>query len=296
MDYRHRVFVAVANNLSFSKAAEELFISQPAVTRHIKELESHIGTALFLRKGNRISLTPAGEITYRYAQKAQNLYAEMEHEIGSLTHNYTGQLRIGASSTMSQYIIPPLLAEFHQRYPNIELTLMNGNSFEMEQMLNKDLIDLALVENESSRSDLRYIKFMNDEIVVIAGSNTRVGRKKKLSLPDLQNLPMVVRERGSGTLEVIEHQLKHAGISLEKLNILLHLGSTEAIKSFLPYFEGIGLVSLRSIEKEIQLNLLRILPVTNFSILRHFRIVLPKGPATGFTEKFVQFLETNKQA
>lgn len=290
MDYRYKVFLAVANNLSFSKAAEELFISQPAVTKHIKELENKLCIALFLRKGNRISLTTAGNIVYNYAQKAFSLHTELEYEIGALKNTMKGRLRLGASSTISQYILPQILADFHSRFPGIEVSLNNGNSFDMEKMLAGGQIDIAIVENQSSRADFRYKKLIEDEIVAITGINSNYAKLNSINLNDLQTMPLILRERGSGTLEVIEHQLKKANIDIESLNIVIHLGSTEAIKNFLTHYDGIGLVSIKSIKKEIQLNSLKIIPIKNLKIFRDFRIVLTKGPETGFVDKFIQFL------
>src|SRR5690554_1094718 len=126
MDYRDTVFLAVAENLSFSKAANELFISQPAVTKHIKELESKLNSTLFDRKGNKIYLTKSGEITYGYLKKILHQYEELEFELGRMNNLFKGTLRIGASSTISQYLLPQVIAEFHKRYPEIELFVYNG--------------------------------------------------------------------------------------------------------------------------------------------------------------------------
>ncbi|GET28584.1 LysR family transcriptional regulator [Prolixibacter sp. SD074] len=289
MDYRYQVFLAVANNLSFTKAAQEMYISQPAVTRHIRELENTLGLALFNRKGNRITLTAAGEIVYRYAQKTHILYDELQYELGTLKQTFSGSLRLGASSTISQYVIPEVIAAFHTRYPDIEVSLINGNSFEMEQKLQENRIDLAMVENYSSKTDLQYVDFSDDEIVVIAGHTCKFGRNANGTLAELQHIPLVVRERGSGTLEVIEQYLKSAGYPLDRLNVILHLGSTEAIKNFLPRFNGIGLVSVNAIHKEIQLNTLKIIPVKGLNIKRKFRFAYPKGPLTGNVKYFVDF-------
>jgi len=155
MDFRIKVFLSVANNLSFTKASREMHISQPAVTKHIKELEKHFNLALFERRGNRITLTSAGEVMYRYAQKYTRLSSSLEYEISLLQNETKGSLYIGASSTASQYVIPKVLAAFHIRFPKVEMVLLNGNAFEVEQMLYDEKIELGIVENHSSRSDLQ---------------------------------------------------------------------------------------------------------------------------------------------
>jgi len=290
MDYRDEVFLLVAENLSFSRAAEDLFISQPAVTKHVKELESRLNIALFERKGNKIYLTKAGKLIYTYLKKIKQDYQEMEFELGRLNDTFKGILRIGASSTISQYIIPKVIAAFHKRYPKIDLHLLNGNSFEMEQKLFENEIDLALVENESSQSSMKYIDFLDDEIVIVTGSNSVYAKKRSISADDLQTLPLVLREKGSGTLEVIQKALLKYNIPIDQLNILIHLGSTEAIKNFLCDFDGIALVSANSIEKELRLKEITKLELKGIRLNRKFRIALMQGHEVSATKLFIEFL------
>jgi DNA-binding transcriptional LysR family regulator len=290
MDYRDSVFLLVAANLSFSKAAEELFISQPAVTRLIKELEERYNIALFERKGNRIYLTKAGEKTYGYLKKIEQQYHELEFELGRLNDTFKGSLRIGASSTISQYVIPEVIASFHKCYHDIEFFLFNGNSFEMEKQLLSNEIDLALVENESSQSNIHYIPFLDDEIVVVTGQKSIYAKRKNISIADFQQIPIVLREKGSGTLEVIQRALLKQGIKMEMLNILIHLGSTESIKNFLSGFDGIALISEKAIRNELFSGQLVQLSVKNMQIDRKFRIALRQGPVTLMPKLFIDFL------
>lgn len=292
MDFRIKVFLSVANNLSFTKAAKEMHISQPAVTKHIKELEKHFNMAMFERRGNRISLSSAGEVMYRYAQKYSRLGASLEYEISLLQNETKGILHIGASSTASQYIVPKVLASFHTRFPKVELILLNGNAFEVEQMLYDEKIELGIVENFSSRSDLYYTNFIEDELVVVAGSDTLIAKNNTLSFAELQRIPMVVRERGSGTLEVIEQAIIEKGKTIKDFNIFLHLGTHEGLKNFLPYFEGIGIVPRRAINKELKLNILKIINVPDFQIKRQLRFVQHKGYGTELSKKFIEFIKS----
>lgn len=290
MDYRDIVFLTVAENLSFSKAAEELFISQPAVTNHIKALESKLNVALFERKGNKIFLTKAGALTYNRLKTIRQLYHELEFDIERLNDSFKGILQIGASSTISQYLIPEVIASFHKRYPKIELHLLNGNSFEMEQKLLDNEIDMALVENESSQTNIKYSDFLDDEIVVVTGSNSVYSKRKLISATEFQELPIVLREKGSGTLQVIHNVLLKNNIALEKLNTVIHLGSTEAIKNFLRSFDGIALLSVKAIEKELQLKEIVKINVNNISFHRKFRIALRQGHHSSATELLINFL------
>ncbi|WP_372754215.1 LysR substrate-binding domain-containing protein [Labilibaculum sp.] len=290
MDYRDEVFMAVAENLNFSKAAEELFISQPAVTKHIKELESKLNIALFERKGNKVYLTKAGKLTYKSLKQIKQHYRDLEYELGRLHNSFEGSIRIGASSTISQYLIPSVIAVFHSRYPDIKFDLLNGNSYEMEQKLLNNEIDLALVENTSSNSNIRYKDFLDDEIVFVTGTQSVYAKRKNINLSDIQEIPVVLREKGSGTLQVIQKTLAKQNIYLEKLNILIHLGSTEAIKNFLCDFDGIALLSEKSIEKELELKRIIKLKVKELSIQRKFRIAWRQGPELRIPELFKDFL------
>ncbi|WP_075590891.1 LysR family transcriptional regulator [Labilibacter marinus] len=290
MDHRDNVFLAVAENLSFSKAAEELFISQPAVTKHIKELESKLNSTLFERKGNRIYLTKAGKINYEYLKKIKHQYEELEFELGQLNDTFKGTLRVGASSTISNYVIPEAIASFYKRYPNIDLHLYSGNSVEIQKKLVSNEIDIALVENNSSLSDLKYIDLLEDELVVVTGSNSVYAKRKQVSLADLKEIPIVLREKGSGTLEVIQQSLKKHNLRLDDLNIIIHLGSTEAIKNFLTNFNGIAILSEKSVKKEFQLKSIVKLSVKGLQFQRKLRIALKQGNVGHSTQTFINLL------
>lgn len=290
MDYRDEVFLSVADKLSFSKAAEDLSISQPAVTKHIKELENKLNVSLFERKGNKIYLTKAGKITYDKLKKINQNYRELEFELEQLNNNFKGSVKLGASSTIAQYLIPQMLAAFHKRYPDIQLHLFNGNSFEMEQKLIENEVDIALVENHSSHSNIKYKDFLNDEIIVVTGSKSLYSKRKNISIPDFKNIPIVFREKGSGTLEVIKKTLTKHKINFDELNILIRLGSTEAIKNFMSDFDGIAIVSEKAVEKELFSRELVKLNVNGITIERKFRVALRQGHNSAIQKVFTDFL------
>lgn len=290
MDYRDSVFISVAENLSFSKAANDLHISQPAITRHIKELEERYKTTLFERKGNKIYLTTAGEKVYHAFKKISQQYRNLDFEIGQLHHNFSGEFKLGASSTISQYVIPKIIASFHKRYPQIQIYLLNGNSFEMENLLLDNKIDLALVENQSTQSGVQYTNFLDDELIIVTSKNSVYAKHDTISLQDLTQIPIVLREQGSGTLEVIQHSLKKQNIHFEQLNTLIHLGSTESIKNFLQHFDGLAIVSEKAVQNELYMKTLVKLKVTGFTIPRKFRLAYKQGHKSQQVELFENFL------
>ena len=172
-DFRLKVFASVAKNLSFTKASQELFISQPSVTKHIQELEAAYQTRLFERKGNSIILTEAGRVFWEYSKRILEGYSRLEYEMSLLRNVHSGELRLGASTTIAQYVLPPLLAHFAERFPQITLNLLSGNSAQIEKALTEHRIDLGLVEGNARQQNLKYTAFMSDELVAVVNTHSR---------------------------------------------------------------------------------------------------------------------------
>lgn len=290
MDYRDTVFLLVAEQRSFSKAAESLHISQPAVSRHIKEMELRYDASLFDRKGNRIYLTAAGEKVYHALREIAQHYRNLNFEMGEMHSVQSGEIIIGASSTIAQYVIPRVMASFHKRYSHIQLHLKNGNSSEMEQLLLDNRVDLALVENLSSQGGIRYRDFLHDELIVVTGKNSLYAERATIEKEDLQQIPLVLREEGSGTLEVIRQLFARHQIPFRDLNTPIHLGSTESIKNFLLDFNGLAIISEKAVQNELYLKTLVKLQVTDIIFPRKFRIAQKIGHKSRLTDLFVQYL------
>lgn len=290
MDYRERVFMTVAEHLSFSNAASVLFISQPAVTKHVKELEQKFGIALFERKGNHVFLTKAGALLYDHLQKIDQLYSELDDEISSLKGESEGTLHLGASSTIAQYVLPKILADFQRRHSKLHISVVSGNSLTMERLLLDREIDIALVENGSGNAALHYLPFMEDRIVPVAGTTSVYGRRGRLSVQDLQSVPLILREQGSGTLQTLMQSFNQLGIQTDQLNVLIRLDATEAIKDFLRHTEGIAFTSERAIVQELQWGFLRKIEIRNVVIKRFFRIAQLPEPAFSYQQKFIDFV------
>jgi LysR family transcriptional regulator, transcriptional activator of the cysJI operon len=289
-DFRLIVFQRVAQNLSFTKAANELFVSQPAITKHIKELESEYGSKLFERSGNKIRLTEAGSILLNYTNKILHLHNELKFELSQLTNQFEGTLRLGASTTIAQYVLPSALASFHNSHPLIKLSLISGNTEFIEKRLLKNEIDFAIVEGKPSNQDIRYTPFLDDELLVFTSSKNS-STPESITNKDFINLPFVLRERGSGTLEIIEENLHNHNISPRQLNVLMFLGSTEAIKTFIKTGNGAGIVSRFAIENELNEKQFRQIATPEISFLRQFFFIFPQGPdPSGSTKLFHNFL------
>ena len=166
-DFRLKVFYSVAKNLSFTKASQELFVSQPAITKHIRELESLYQTRLFNRLGNTISLTESGNVLLEHCERILAEYRKLEYDMHLLHNEYNGQLRLGASTTIAQYVLPPILAAFTEKYPKVSVSLIDTNSRNVEQALQEHNIDLGMVEGVFRLPNLKYEPFLHDELVPV---------------------------------------------------------------------------------------------------------------------------------
>jgi len=162
-NFRLQVFYSVAKNLSFTKASQELYITQPAITKHIKELEEEYGLRFFDRKGNRIYLTNAGQVLLDHAEQILSLHRKLDFEMSTFKDRVSGQLKLGASTTIAQYVIPQVLSAFHKKFPKIKLSLLNGNTQYITDTLLKGEIDMGIVEGKSKNKDILYDRFISEE-------------------------------------------------------------------------------------------------------------------------------------
>ena len=291
-DYRLKVFYTVANRLSFTKAANELNISQPAVTKHIKEIEIQLNTKLFDRKGTTIQLSESGKILFVYAEKSRQLYRDLEFAIAQLNKQEKGKLKIGASTTIAQYILPEILAKFNSYYKDINIEVVTHNSEDIANLLKSGKIDFGIVEGESKSSYFDYQKFKKDEIVLACKTDHPLVNKN-FKTKDLYDVDLIVREQGSGTQEFIQNQLKKSGVDLQKLNIIMQLGSSESIKNYLLHSEAMAFLSISTILTELKNNQLSVIDIKNFSIERDFNFITLKGEQSELIDLFMKFISYN---
>jgi DNA-binding transcriptional LysR family regulator len=290
-----KVFQSVAKNLSFTKASQELFITQPAITKHIHELEIAYQTRLFDRQGGKISLTDSGKLLLEHTERILDAYKRLEYEMHLLNNNYAGELRLGASTTIAQYVLPPLLASFIDKFPQVHLSLMNGNSREIETALQEHRIDLGLVEGVIRQPNLKYSTFLSDELVAVTRGRGKLLLTEEIMPEELLNIPLVLRERGSGTLDVFEKALQERDMKLSSLRVLMYLGSTESIKLFLEHTECMGIVSIRSVSNELYAGKLRVVEIKGMPMLREFSFVQLQGQEIGLSQEFIQFASLHNQ-
>ncbi len=258
-DRRLQVFFTVAKLLSFTKAAESLHMTQPAVTFQVRQLEEYFNTRLFDRTHNRISLTEAGVNVYGYAEKIFELYNEMESMVREMTGDIGASVTIGASTTIAEYMLPSLLGDFRVKYPDVLIHLKVSNTEGVVSMVENNVIDLGVVEAPVGNKNLVVERCRNDKLVAIVPTQHALAKKSVVTLSELLSYPFICREEGSGTREVIEDYVCNAEGCKNGLNVAMELGSPEAVKGAVEANMGISIVSEATVVKERKLGTLKLL-------------------------------------
>jgi LysR family transcriptional regulator, transcriptional activator of the cysJI operon len=286
-NFRLKVFRSVADQLSFRKAAEQLFLSQPAVTLQIKALEEDLGVRLFDRSGGKVALTVQGAILLRHAQRIAAIVSEAETRMSAADGQLSGKFALGVSTTIAQYVLPRLLAVFLAEHPQLKLSFHSGNAQAIVQLLLAGKISIGLVAGSARQRGVRAERFMEDELVLIAPPNFEPNR---LTFRQLAASTLLLREQGSGSRQAVESALGKAGLRMKSFKGRIELDSTEAIKSAVEAGLGIGFVSRCAVQKEMELQALRVVEVEGLRVIRHYFVVSLMGPEpSGATGAFRTF-------
>jgi len=271
-DRRLQVFHAVAKHLSFTKAAEALFMTQPAVTFQIKQLEESLNTRLFDRAHGRISLTPAGQVALEYAERILALSAELDTRLRETSGQVAGSILVGASMTIGEYVLPRVIGQFKSRFPEVVPALFVGNSEAVQERVAERTLDLGFIEGDSRLPSLHGEMCCEDELQVVCAPSHPLA-KERFALPSaLTRHPYINREPGSGTRAVIDRYLQKAGVAPESLNVVVELGSPEAIKGLAGTGLGFAIMSRVIVAKELQLGQLVQIPLQP-RLIRNFSVV-----------------------
>jgi DNA-binding transcriptional LysR family regulator len=261
-----QVFEKVANHLNYSRAAEELYLSQPAVSMQIKQLEGHIGLPLFEQMGKKVFLTEAGRELFHYARSIAQQLAEMEAVFGEMKGLEQGKLTLSVVNT-ANYFTPQLLAKFCQRHPNINVILQVANRDAVLKQLADNSTDLAIMGQPPDGKDLSAESFLDNPLVVIAAPNHPLAKLKRVKFARLAEETFLSREQGSGTRSAMERVFAQHKI---QPHISMEMETNEAIKQAVQAGMGLGILSLHSIELELETKRLAMLNVEHFPLLRHW--------------------------
>lgn len=278
-NFRLVVFRAVAEHLSFRKAAEHLYLTQPAVSLQIKALEQDLNAQLFNRAGAGVTLTAAGRVLLRYATKFHDLSIETEAAIAAVVGERGGELSVGASTTIAQYVLPQLLGEFRAQNPRVSLRLISGNTEHIVDALTAGDIALGFIEGPAHSREVKTEPFLLDEMLLIVPAAHEWAERPSIPVAEIPSVPLLLREAGSGSRHVVEAALAKHGIRRASLHVSMELDSTEAIKSAVEAGLGIGFISRWALARDSRVgSAFTVVPVTG---LRIHRDLLIASPAAG---------------
>jgi len=288
-DRRLQVFHAVAKHLSFTKAAEALFMTQPAVTFQIRQLEEHFNTRLFDRAHGRIALTPAGQLALDYAERILGLSSELDTRLKEMSGQVAGPLLIGASTTIAEFLLPQVLGEFKARYPAVVPRLFVANSEAVQGRIAERSLDLGFIEGDSHLPSLVTDVCCDDELRVVCAPSHPLAKLKSVGPKALMEHAYVSREPGSGTREVIDNYLQKAGVQPDSLQVVMELGSPEALKGLVATGLGFTIMSRAIAALEVKLGRLVQIQLAP-PLIRHLSVVYPKERFhSRLVNGFVQF-------
>ena len=291
-DRRLQVFATVARLLSFTKAAEVLHMTQPAVTFQIRRLEEHFGTRLFERTRGRIALTEAGALVKLHADEILARYLAMDGEVRALCGEVRGALVVGASTTIGEYFIPRIVGAYQESSPGVQVRLCVANTGGVIHMVDAGEIDVGIVEGPVNNKALATEAIWDDELVMICAVDHALAARKSVAIDALSAYPFISREEGSGTREVMENYIKKRGVDGLELNIIMEFGSPESIKSAVSAGLGISILSIATMQKELTLKTLCAVPLSP-PIRRPFTIVRKRQKfRLQAVEEFLDFART----
>jgi DNA-binding transcriptional LysR family regulator len=295
--FRLRVFTTVAELKSFTRAAEVLFLTQPAVSSQIKSLEEEFGARLFNREQNRVVLTEAGEILYRHATEIMRIYGVAKAEVGKMARSAKGKLVIGATSTIGKYYLPLVIEAFRQKHPDIEVVTQISNTETVLKSLFQGTLDLAIVSEPSALygDSFLYHPYVKEKLVVIVPADHRWVGRTSVPLEELIEEPLLIREQGSGTRDIFSQHLEERGKRLEDLNIMMTLGSTEAIKGAVASGVGVAIISKCAVKLEVKAGLLKTMTIQGMEMTQSFTVVYPKKLQKLTSEAFFSFLQEHEK-
>jgi DNA-binding transcriptional LysR family regulator len=276
-NFRIRVFRAVAAHLNFSRAAEELLLTQPAVTQQIKALEEELGIPLFDRGGGHIALTAGGAALLPFAQRSKSLADEAIAAVAGAYGQHAGELSIGASQTIAQYLLPTFVAGFRKVNPRVQVRARSGNTDQMLEALLAGEIQLALIEGPELRRDVHIEAFMEDHMVLVVPASHEWA-DHEISLNDLKGEPLLLREFGSGSRRVVEQALTSAGLKARDLTVSMEIDSTEGLLNAVEAGLGVTFVSRWAVRNQLSLGTVKLARISRLKLARKFSIASAVGP------------------
>lgn len=298
IDFRHlETFCRVADLKGFSRAADDLLLTQPTVSGHILSLEKSLSLRLFDRTGREARLTKAGEVFLRYASKLLTIRKDLLNALSEFSQGIRGELSLGASTIPGEYLLPKLMGDFREDHPHFTLSLKIADTKEIIQDVLQGRVELGMIGAKVNHPSLHYERYEEDEIIVVAPSDHPLARKKRAGFEDLLKEPWIIREEGSGTQMAIENALRKKGKSLKEFNVVMEMGSTSSMKEGVKAGLGLAFISERAVEEELNQGRFSRIAVEGMeSISRQIYIVSHRGKTfSPIGMEFLRFLKKQRE-
>jgi DNA-binding transcriptional LysR family regulator len=298
IDFRHlETFCRVAALKSFSRAADDLFLTQPTVSGHILSLERSLSLRLFDRTGREVRLTKAGEMFLRYASKILTVRKDLLNALSEFSQGIRGELSLGASTIPGEYLLPRLIGDFKREHPRFAFSLKISDTKDIVQELLQGHIEFGLIGAKVDHPSLHHESFEEDEIIIIAPSDHPLSRKRSVGFEDLLKEPWIIREEGSGTQMTVERALRKKEKSLKDFNVAIEMGSTSSVKEGVKAKLGLAFISRRAVEEELNRNLFTSITLEGLkSISRQIYIVTQRGKTVSPAGmEFLRFLKKKRE-
>jgi DNA-binding transcriptional LysR family regulator len=291
LSFKHLIFLEVARQKNFTKASEVLFLSQPAISKNIQSLESEYQCKLFERHGKKAELTAIGKVLYQKLEKVEAIQEQAEFEMSVLKGELEakGMLKLGASTTVALYIVPAIISAFHKQYPKVQISLLNRNSNNVLDALLQKIINIGIIEGPKRSKEVTYKPFVSDKVIAVCNAKSKLAKIKTLSIAELPNIPIALREKGSGTLDALIQELSKQDLAITDLQVQVRLGGTEALKNFLLESDALGFLPERAVAKEVKNKELAVIKIVGLEIVRTFYFIERKGESlNSLSKKFME--------
>jgi len=286
-----RAFVSIVEKGTFSAAARAMGVSQPAVSLQIQSLEEYVGVDLLDRRTKKVQLTEAGKLFYPTALQIVSQIDNVQHQLEELGESVKGRLSVGGSTIPGEYVLPKLLGRFRKQYPEVTVTLKIGDTSEIAEQVISGELQVGLIGAKFGAGQLNARPFLHDELVFIVPVDHELAQKRAVTLADLSEVEFIIRERGSGTRQTIENYLTKHGLSLDEFNIVMELGSSEAVVNAVSAGLGTSFVSKWAAERSLKLGELVTVKLPGPPIARDLYLVVSKHAPTRSAQAFLSFLE-----
>jgi len=281
---------------SFSRAAKRMFLTQPSLSKHIKNLEDVVDTKIINRQNTGVSLTPEGEVLYGYAKKILKLRSEAGEKVSRISENASGNVSVSASTIPATYILPQVLKNFSISYPNIKIHIQTTDSEETLEMILDNRYEIGFIGKQSLNRKLISEPLWDDCLILVVPKNHPWSKESFVTFESLCKEPFIMRERGSGTRDVLEdYVLKNTGRRLAQFNVVCEMGSSEAVKEAVMVGLGVSILSIHAVKREIAKGDLVCIPMQDFSIRRNFYLIYKRQLHLSYPQRlFLEFVKDYK--